>query len=341
MGRAGKLTTLFNPPLFPMRALSFVQVLIVALPLALLGCGEPTTDDLRKEFAGMSDEKLQTEVMRWRSECRQAKSESDKPGAPCSRFSLAEEVAESKGWCWGPQAAANSDKSWLRCAEDVTRTVQASGIWYASTKSGACRETLLQEAIGKVLEHDGPWNIKMTLSKDGGFDVSSRLKDGSRYSVQLYSNCGAALMVHIAQPGDADAMSIAAPLGMSPRDAGEYFGFDVRNCNGYSFGSGLGCLIGYQAGMPAPIQLSDGSTPCSNEKPVQFDFQPGRGMVGVTCSLTADKREFFGQRMSRAFGAAEKTSGGSLRWKLGTYTITSVEYVVQGRTFRKVSVFQE
>jgi len=290
----------------------------------------------------MSEEELQAEATRLRSECRQAQSKSDKEGAPCNRLSMAEEIAESKGWCWGPEAAANSDKSWLHCTDDVTRTAQANSTWYATTKSGICRETMLQEAIGKVLEHDGPWNIKTVISKEGFFDVSSRLKDGSSYSIRLYPTCVAALMTYITQPPEvSDGPSIAAPLGMSPRDAGEHFGFDVRNCSGYSFGSGLGCNIGYVTNLPAPIQLSDGFTPCSDKKQVQFDFQPHRGMVGVTCSVTAEKQESFDQKMTNAFGTAEKTPEGVRRWKLGPYTVASVEHVILGQALRKVSVFHE
>ena len=57
--------------------------------------------------------------------------------------------------------------------------------------------------------------------------------------------------------------------------------------------------------------------------------------------MADDKQESFGQRMVRAFGTGEKTPEGAFRWKLGTYTVNSVEYVVLGKALRKVSVFQE
>lgn len=313
----------------------------VVLSLLLAGCGEPTVEDVRKEYASLSDEKLQAEALHQRGECRVAKEDSDKPGASCNRSTFAEEIAESRGWCWGPYGAANSDKSWLRCSDDVTKSAQAKGAWFATTQSGSCRETSLVEAIGKVMEHDGPWNVKTSISKEGFFDASSRLKDGTSYKVRLYPSCGAAQMLYITKPGDESGVSIAAPLGMSPSDAGEYFGFDVRNCSAYSFGSGLGCGLGYQSGMPAPIQLSDGFSPCAVDRPVQFDFQPRRGMVGVTCSVTAETQESFEQKLVRSYGAPANTPEGARRWAVGTFTVASVDHVILGRTLRKVSVYQE
>jgi hypothetical protein len=89
--------------------------------------------------------------------------------------------------------------------------------------------------------------------------------------------------------------------------------------------------MGYQAGMPPPIRLSDGFVPCSVDRPVQFDFQPRRGMVGVTCSVTAEDMSAFEQRMVGAFGEQQRSSDGSRRWPLGGYTVASVEVVVLGR----------
>lgn len=315
--------------------------LVSAATLALTGCGETTVEDVRKAYGAMSDEKLQAEALHQRVECRAATQDSDKPGSPCSRANLAEEMAESRGWCWGPYAAANSDKSWLRCADDVSKSAQAKATWFAATQSGSCRESSLIEAISKVLEHEGPWNVKTSFSKEGFFDVSSQLKDGTSYKVRLYPSCGSAQMVYIAKPGDEGGVSVAAPLGMSPRDAGDLYGFDVRNCSAYSFGGGIGCGMGYQAGMPPPIRLSDGFIPCSVDRPVQFDFQPRRGMVGVTCSVTAEDMSAFEQRMAGAFGEQQRASDGSRRWQLGGYSVGSVEVVVLGKTLRRVSVYQD
>lgn len=314
---------------------------VSAVALVLAGCGETTVEDVRKAYTDMSDEKLQAEMLQQRVECRAATEDSDKPGAPCSRANLAEEIAESRGWCWGPYAAANFDKSWLRCTDDVTRSEQAKVPWFASTQSGSCRESDLIEAIGKVLEHDGPRNVKTSFSKEGFFDVVSQLKDGTSYKVRLYPSCGAAMMRYITKPGDEGGVSLATPLGMSSRDAGDHFSFDVRTCSAYSFGSGLGCGLGYQAGMPPPIRLSDGFVPCSVDRPVQFDFQPRRGMVGVTCSVTAETQESFELRMVSGFGAPAKNSDGARRWTLGNATVASVDQVILGQTLRKVSVYQE
>ena len=102
--------------------------LVSAAALVLTGCGETTVEDVRKAYGAMSDEKLQAEALHQRVECRAATQDSDKPGSPCSRANLAEEMAESRGWCWGPYAAANSDKSWLRCTDDVTKSARAASI---------------------------------------------------------------------------------------------------------------------------------------------------------------------------------------------------------------------
>lgn len=323
----------------PMKKLFFP--LLSAAALILAGCGETTAEDVRKAYAGMSDEKLQADALHQRVECRAATEDSDKPGSPCSRANTAEEIALSRGWCWGPYAAANSDKSWLRCSDDVTKSEKAKAPWFAATQSGSCRETSLMEAVGKVLEHEGQWNVKTSFSSEGFIDVARKLKDGTSYKVRLYPSCGAAMMLYITKAGDEGGVAVAAPLGMSPRDAGEHFGFDVRNCSAYSFGSGLGCGMGYQAGMQPPIRLGDGFVPCSVDRPVQFDFQPRRGMVGVTCSVTAEVMSAFEQRMATAFGAQEKSSEGSRLWKLGGYAVGTAEVVMLGKTLRRVTVYQE
>lgn len=67
---------------------------------------------------------------------------------------------------------------------------------------------------------------------------------------------------------------------------------------------------------------------------MQFDFQPRRGMVGVTCSVTAEDMSAFEQRMAGAFGEQQRASDGSRRWQLGGYSVGSVEVVVLGKTLR-------
>ena len=99
--------------------------------------------------------------------------------------------------------------------------------------------------------------------------------------------------------------------------------------------------MGYQVGKPPPIRLSDGFIPCSVDRPVQFDFQPRRGMVGVTCNVAAEVMAAFEQRMAGAFGEQQRASDGSRRWQLGGYSVGSVEVVVLGRTLRRVSVYQD
>ena len=322
-----------------MKSSSFAAVL-ASMPIFLLvACGEPSTESLRTRLDGMTDEKLLQETARLKDKCRQSRGEPDKPSSPCSQFVLAEEVAESKGWCWGPLAAANSDKSWLRCEDDATRDARASQAWYAVTTSGNCREVLPQEAIGSVLNHDGQWNIKAILSADGFLDVSSRQKDGDVANIRLYPNCGEALMVYITHPDRPDALSVAVPLGFSPKAAGDYFGFDVRSCSGHSFGGGLGCMQGLEQGGRPPIRLSDGFTPCRVGGPIQYDFELRNGMIGVTCSASDMSFQEFNQKMEAAFGAPSAESKGSRLWTIGRYSAKSVEHELYGTPMRRVSFF--
>ena len=125
----------------------------------------------------------------------------------------------------------------------------------------------------------------------------------------------------------------AKAMGSLRREMIESLGMDVAR--------GLFTRMGYQAGMPPPIRLSDGFIPCSVDRPVQFDFQPRRGMVGVTCSVTAEDMSAFEQRMAGAFGEQQRASDGSRRWQLGGYSVGSVEVVVLGKTLRRVSVYQD
>lgn len=307
--------------------------------LALMGCGEKSADDIRKTYTGLSDEKLQVEALEQRAQCRSATEDSDRPGAPCNRANIAEDVAESRGWCWGPYGAANSDKLWMRCSDDVTRTERAKAPWFAATQSGTCREAMLTEVIAKVLEHDGPRNVKTSFTPEGFFDVSSQLKDGSSYSVRLFPSCGAAKMVYSARAGTESGATVAAPLGMSPNDAGEMYGFDMHDCNVMSFSSGLGCGVLFQGGN-APIRLSDGFAPCLKDMPVQFNFQPSKGMVRVTCGVSAETQTLFEETMASIFGAPVKAPEGSRSWALGTTNVESVDEVRPGRGLRKVTVYQ-
>lgn len=336
----------------------FRALLLTSLPFGLLACGEAPgeappaipskppvslVDTIRTEYAALSVEKLQAESVRLRGECRQSQEDSTQPDSNCNRLSMTEEILTSQGWCWGPYGAASPDKSWMPCADDVTQVAEQKGPWYASTKGGTCRVTSLGEAISKVLEHGGPWNVKTSISPDGFFDVSSRITSGGSYNVRLFPSCVAALLVYIPDPVNHSGLSMAVPLGMGIRDAGEYFGFDARaSCSGYSFGRGLGCTFGQRDGMPAPIQMSDGFTPCTEGKPIQFDFQPDTGLKGMTCSVSAEKLAAFNQRMTSAFGAGEQRDDGALRWKFGSYAVRSLEAALNKDTvMRRVSVYQE
>ena len=318
-----------------MPRLPLLRIFLALTVVTLAGCGEPTAEGLRKDYTAMSAEKLQAAATALRSECRQPPVGADQLSDPCPRLKIAEAVAESKGWCWGPHAAASSDMSWMRCSEDVTRSALAK-TWYASTKSGSCREASLNEAIGQVLDHDGPWNIKTSLSKSGFFDASSQLKDGTSYSIRLYPSCAAALMLYV--PSSGDGPYVAAPLGMSLKEAGNFFDFDTRNCSVHPVFNQIGCGKGYEKAMEAPIQLSDGYVPCSVNMPVQFDFQRGEGMVGVTCGVSEDSKATFEQKMAEPFGASESPKPGVRLWKRGPIVAKTIEYGINGRTLRYVAV---
>lgn len=323
-----------------MNSSSFIAVLTSICLLSLAGCGEPTVESLRTGFKKMSDERLLVEVERLNGECRKSRTESDKPSSPCNQRTLAEQAASEKGWCWGPHAAANSDKSWLRCEDDATRDERASRDWYSLTTKGDCRELMLQEAIGSVVAHDGPWNVKTAFTSEGLLDVSSRQKNGDVVTIRLYPNCGAALLVYITHPERPNGLSVAVPLGFSLKTAGDYYGFDMRSCSGYSFGNGFGCMHGFEQGGMPPILLSDGFTPCRVGGPIQYDFALRTGMAGVTCSASEASYKEFNQKMEDAFGAAKVDSDGDKLWTFGRYSARSVEYVLLGQIMRKVSFFQ-
>ena len=275
-----------------------------------------------------------------KNECRQSRDESSKPSSICNQYTMAEEVAESKGWCWGPQAAANSDKSWLRCEDDATGDSRALESWYATTSSGNCREVVLQDAIGTVLNHDGRWNIKTVFTAEGFLDVSSHRNNGDTGSIRLYPSCGEALMVYITPPDRPDTFLVAVPLGFSPRDASDFFGFDVRSCAGYSFGNGFGCMQGLKQGSRSPIRLSDGFTPCRVGGSIQYDFDQRHGMVGVTCSASEESFQEFNNKMATAFGSATTQGNGNKLWTIGSYSARSQEQELYGQLMRRVSFFR-
>ena len=324
---------------------------MIAMAFVLQGCGEPSAEHvqeakvnqiegLRTSYQSLSDARLLEESLRLLDVCSKEPSDPNAAETNCSeKKALVEDLMGARGYCWGPYAAAQADKSWMACSDDVTKLAMSRGPWYASTPAGVCRETAMGEAIGSVLEHQGQWNVKTSFSPQGFLDVSSQLADGSFSSVRLYPTCAGALMTFMRVPEARDGRYLAAPLGIFPREAGEYFGFDAsRSCGGYSYGGGLGCTIGYQDRMPALIELSDGFAPCTEGRPVQLDFQPQRGMVGLTCSVSSEKLEAFHQKMREAFGPGELSKDGARRWKLGKHLVRTMEGTVLGNAVRRVSV---
>lgn len=324
----------------PFHIARLASIVAVAALAALAGCGEQATGKKPIDFASMADDAVKNEVVRLRGDCRQSQGDPDKPASACSQLNLAESAAETKGWCWGPLEAANTDMSWLRCEDDVTRTPQAQRPWYVVTKSGACREAELQEAISKVLAHDGQWNVKTWFAEDGTFTVSSRTQEGNVASVQLFRSCGAALMTHVTNPERPDALAIAAPLGFSPKEAAEYFGFGDRSCAGHTFGRSMGCNVAFTEGMNAPISLTGGFTPCAPGRTVQFDFEQSRGMVGVTCAASAETQAMLRSKLNEAFGEPKILPSGSLLWTIGDYSVRSSQEEVFGNTLRRTSVLR-
>lgn len=312
----------------------------------LTGCGEPKTETLQPVvnepapetfhagFNDMPDEKLLQEVARLKEDCRQAPDDATKPSSTCSLVIQAEGVAEGRGWCWGPRVAESSDKSWLRCEDDEARGAQLSEEWYAIFSSGNCRKATPQEAVKTVLGHGDPWNVKTVLTVEGFLEISSRQSDGNVRTSRLYPSCDDARMAYIASPNGPGRFLVSIPLGLSAREAGNLFGFDERNCGGYSFGSGLGCMKGLTEGSRPPIRLSDGFTPCRVGGIVQYDFQLPQGMVGVTCSASLESLREFNNRMETAFGVPKLEDGGGKLWRLGRYSARSY-----GQSLPKVSFF--
>lgn len=315
------------------------QLLISAAIGVLSGCGQPTEEETRKTYQAMSFEQLKDEIAKQHSKCRNDPGESDKPPESCNLSGLGLEVAETKGWCWGPSAATNPDKNWMPCSDDVTRSKIAYAPWFAVTSSGACRESSMMEAITSALEHKGRWNMKTAFTPEGFFEASSEVSEVTVRRVRLYPSCASALMTYIRPSSTKDGAYVAAPLGIAPRTAGDLYGYKIDNCSAYSFGAGFGCGFGYEDGKPAPIQLSDGFIPCSSNRPVQFDFQLKRGMVGVTCSVTPELKAMFDEKMANTFGEAPLGRDGTRQWKMGEYVVTSAEIVILGRKLHRVSVY--
>ena len=318
---------------------AFQPVLFAAASIALVACSPPSPEEIRQSYIDLSSEKLLAVADAESSKCRQDAMQVDKTAGACERSSIAHEVAEGKGWCWGPRAAISANQAWMSCADDVTRPGMASEHWFAVTEDGLCRESSMQEAIGKVLAHDGQWNIKTRFTKQGFFVASSKIDDKISRSTTIYPSCSSALMTYIAAPGSEDRAYIAVPLGLSPRSAGEIYGFSFQSCNTYPFGTGFGCNFGYSTDISAPIQFIDGFVPCRPNGPVQLDFQPKQGLVGVTCSATADTKAVFDEQMAANWGPGVQGDDGARRWRVGAYSAVSVESAVLGRTLYRVSVY--
>lgn len=322
--------------------ITYSQPLLLLVAIGFLcGCGQPSEEEIRKTYQAMSFEQLKDEIAKQHNKCRNDPGEADSPPKSCNLSSLGLEVAETKGWCWGPSAATNPDQNWMPCSDDVTRSANYETPWFAVTSSGECRESSMMEAITSVLEHKGGWNIKTAFTIEGFFEASSKVNETTSRRIKLYPSCASALMTYIRPLGTKDSAYVIAPLGIAPRTAGDIYGYGIDNCSTYSFGNGIGCGFGHEEGKPAPIQLSDGFIPCSPNRPVQFDFQLKRGMVGVTCSVTPEIKNTFEEKMANIFGQAPLGKDGTRQWKMGEYVVTSVEIVILGRKLHRVSVYRE
>lgn len=327
------------------------------LALMLTGCGKPSeaeiqdkarklTEAARAEYRVMDEAQLPAESARLVSEC--AKPISDPKATPdsvppCERIELVSEVLKDKGFCWGPYAAVKPDKSWMKCSDDVTQKALERARWFSKTRAGQCSQVGVSDAVSQILGKRDPWNIKTAFTRQGFLMLGSQNTTGQWEVATLYPDCATALMVYLESSASTTGDSIAVPLGFSVFDAGEYFGFDPRTaCSSYSFGGrGMGCGMALQEGGPTPIKWGDGSTPCTPGKPIQLDFLPRGGMVGITCSVSEDKRVAFEQQMSAEFGASEKRPDGSLRWEFGKYKIRSMQAEIYGNKVHRISVFQE
>lgn len=311
---------------------------VFAFTIVLAACSETKTERFQADFDSMPDDKLLPEVVRLAKECRQTPETEQKLSSACVQQTLGNELAVSRGWCWGPYLAANTDKSWMRCDEDATMGLDLSVPWFGLNTSGTCQEAHPQDAVESVLAHGGQWNIKTSLTPTGFLDIANRLEGGEIVSVRLFPSCGDARMVYVEPADNADGATVSAPLGWSLTETGNFFGFTVKDCAAYSFGRGMGCNQRYVETAKSPIRLSDGFVPCQEGGPIQYDFQPGRGLAGVTCSTNQATAAAFTEKMIAAFGAGTKGVGTDRKWVSGAYSISATSDVVLGQSLFRVSV---
>ena len=137
--------------------------------------------------------------------------------------------------------------------------------------------------------------------------------------------------------------SINSPLGLHIRDVKRMIEIDVRNCNSYSVGSGIGCMSRTDGNGVEVIKLGKKS-PCRIGGTVQLDFTEEFFLVGATCGSNQELTDQFIQTMHKNYGLGKTEKDiedGYLmsQWEIGKIIVKSTAKKMGDDTYYRISIY--
>lgn len=101
-----------------------IKSTIILIAFFSAACTQNTSEENSSKAGQQSVEALLNEIDTVNGQCRGGSGDDPKTMDACNKREAKMQEAEQRGWCWGPQTAANTDKHWMRCSDDKTASVQ-------------------------------------------------------------------------------------------------------------------------------------------------------------------------------------------------------------------------
>ena len=138
---------------------------------------------------------------------------------------------------------------------------------------------------------------------------------------------------------------IHAPIGAHIREVRQFIEFDPRNCNSYSMGPGIGCLINMGSRSSGVIKLGN-QTPCRASGTVQLDFTNDFYLTAVSCGSNKELLDAFTQSMKTSYGLGEVSGAkedGYLQttWIADGFNVIAAENFIGDTSIYKVSIYKK
>ena len=101
-----------------------MKATIVLIAVFCAACTENASEEKSAKTEQQAVEALLKEIDTVNGQCKGGSGDDPKTMDACNKREEKMQEAERRGWCWGPQAAASSEKHWIRCIDYKTALMQ-------------------------------------------------------------------------------------------------------------------------------------------------------------------------------------------------------------------------